>query len=81
MRYRPYLKANLWHDFDSDNIVRFNELPITTTIDGTALELGAGLIAELDETVSLFANADYTTDMGGERQRVFEGNLGFSIKW
>lgn len=78
---QPYLKLNLWHNFSSDQTVRFNDDPITTEIEGTTLEFGGGIIADLTEQLSLFATADYATNVSGERTRIFEGNVGLSVKW
>lgn len=81
MTLQPYLKANLWHDFDAEDTIDFDPTPIVTERGGTSLEIGGGVVAKLTETVSLFAIADYTTDLDGERRRVFEGNLGVNIRW
>lgn len=78
---QPYLKANVWHNFDSTDRLSFGGDPILTERDGTSLELGGGVVAKLSESTSLFATADYTTNLGGEKIRVFEGNLGISVKW
>ncbi|WP_425960457.1 autotransporter outer membrane beta-barrel domain-containing protein [Rhizobium nepotum] len=78
---QPYLKANLWHSFSTDQTVRFAGDPIVTEIGGTSLELGGGVTAALTETVSLFATVDYTTNLGGEKTRSWEGNIGLSVKW
>ena len=79
--FQPYLKANLWHNFDSEDRTIFAGTPIITEIGGTALELGGGVIAKLTEQTSLFATADYTTNIDGEKTRIFEGNVGVSVKW
>ncbi len=81
MKLQPYLKANLWHDFKSTDTVTFGSDEISTERKGTALELGGGVVAKLTDTVSVFATADYTTNLGGEKTRVFEGNIGVSVKW
>ncbi|SFU07548.1 outer membrane autotransporter barrel domain-containing protein [Mesorhizobium sp. YR577] len=81
MKLQPYLKANLWHDFKSTDTVSFGSDAISTERKGTSLELGGGVVAKLTDTVSLFATADYTTNLGGEKTRVFEGNIGVSVKW
>lgn len=82
MKLQPYLKANLWHNFDGTDRVTFGGTDvISTERKGTSLELGGGVVAKITDTVSLFATADYTTNLGGEKTRVFEGNLGLSIKW
>ncbi|WP_048648920.1 autotransporter domain-containing protein [Nitratireductor soli] len=78
---QPYVKANLWHNFSSEQTIRFGSDPIATEIDGTSLEFGGGMIAKLSENASVFATADYTTNLGGEKARIFEGNIGLSIKW
>lgn len=78
---KPYLKANLWHNFSADQTTLFDGDPIVTEIDGTSLELGGGVVAQLTEKVSLFATADYTTGLSSEKTKIFEGNVGLSIKW
>lgn len=80
-RIQPYLKANIWHNFSSDQTVRFGDDSIVTEIGGTSLEVGGGVVASLTERVSLYATLDYTTNLGGERTRIFEGNIGLNIKW
>ncbi|OCP00229.1 autotransporter outer membrane beta-barrel domain-containing protein [Ensifer sp. LC13] len=79
--FQPYLKANLWHNFDADQRVTFGTDPIVTETGGTALELGGGLVAKLSETASLYVTADYTTNLGGEKIDVLEGNIGLRVKW
>jgi outer membrane autotransporter protein len=78
---QPYLKANIWHDFSSSQTVRFGGDPIVTRIGGTSLEIGGGVVTNLSKKVSLFATADYTTNLGGEDKRIWEANAGLSIKW
>lgn len=78
---QPYLKVNLWHEFDGSDTVRFDADPIVTERGGTSLEFGGGVVARMTDSVSLFATADYTTEVDGPKREVFEGNLGLSIKW
>ncbi|NTF89377.1 autotransporter outer membrane beta-barrel domain-containing protein [Agrobacterium rhizogenes] len=78
---QPYLKANLWHNFSSDQTVSFGGNPIVTTLDGTSLEVGGGITANLTEKVSIFATADYTTNLSDEKTRILEGNIGLRIKF
>ncbi|WP_295811987.1 autotransporter outer membrane beta-barrel domain-containing protein [uncultured Nitratireductor sp.] len=78
---KPYLKANLWHSFSAEQTLRFDGDPIVTEIDGTSLELGGGVVANLTDRVDLYATADYTTNLGGEKTEIFEGNLGLNISW
>ncbi len=79
--FQPYLKANIWHDFDATDTVRFDSDAMATQIKGTSVELGGGIVHGFNEAVSGFVTADYTFNAGGERQRVFEGNVGVRVKW
>ena len=78
---QPYLKANLWHDFGGTDRVDFEGTGISTESRSTSFEFGGGVVARITDKVSVFATADYTTNLGGDRRRVLEGNLGFSVKW
>lgn len=78
---QPYVRANLWHDFASEQTVSFADTPIVSNIEGTSLEIGGGVVANLTGNVSLFATADYSTNLGGERRQSFGGNIGLSIRW
>lgn len=79
--FQPYLKANVWHDFDATDTVRFDGDAMATQIKGTSVEVGGGIVHAFNEAVSGFVTADYTFDTGGERKRVFEGNVGLRLKW
>lgn len=78
---QPYLKANLWHDFGGTDHVNFGATDISTEGKSTSLEFGGGVVAKVTDKVSLFATGDYTTNLGGDKRRILEGNLGFSVKW
>ncbi len=78
---QPYLKANLWHDFGGTDRVDFEGTGITTDGKSTSFEFGGGVVAKVTDKVSVFATADYTTNLGGDKRRIVEGNLGLSVKW
>ncbi|MGI6851191.1 autotransporter outer membrane beta-barrel domain-containing protein [Mesorhizobium sp. 1B3] len=78
---KPYLKTNLWHGFGSDQGLDLGGDPIITELDGTSLELGGGVVANLTDKVSLHVTGDYTTNLGGEKRRILEGNIGLTVKW
>ena len=80
-RLGAYLKANLWHGFPSDHVVRFDSEPVTTELEGTALELGGGIVASIGEGVALFAIADYTTGLGSDGGDLLEGSLGLNLRF
>ncbi|UCI13624.1 autotransporter outer membrane beta-barrel domain-containing protein [Mesorhizobium sp. B2-1-1] len=78
---QPYLKANLWHGSGGTDHVNFDTTDISTESRSTSFEFGGGVTAKVTDKVSLFATGDYTTNLGGDKRRILEGNLGVSIKW
>ncbi|MER9295923.1 autotransporter outer membrane beta-barrel domain-containing protein [Mesorhizobium sp. M0621] len=78
---QPYLKANIWHDFGGTSHVNFDTTDISTEGRSTSFEFGGGVVAKVTDKVSIFATGDYTTNLGGDKRRILEGNLGFSVKW
>ncbi len=52
-KLRPYLKANIWQNFSSDQTVSFGTVPIVTDLKGTSLEIGGGLTLDVTEKASL----------------------------
>lgn len=78
---QPYLKANLWHNFGGTDTVDFEGTDISTESRSTSFEFGGGVVAKVTDKVSVFATGDYTTNLGGDKRRVLEGNLGVSVKW
>jgi autotransporter family porin len=78
---RPYAKANLWRGLSGSQDIVFGADTISTETDATTLEVGGGLVAELTKSVSLHVTGDYSTNLGGERQRVIEGNVGLTVNW
>lgn len=81
MALQPYLKANIWHDFGGTDTVSFDTTDIATEGRSTSFEFGGGVVAKVTDKVSIFATGDYTTNLGGDKRRILEGNLGFSVKW
>jgi autotransporter family porin len=82
-RVRPYLKANVWHDWtDTDKITFAGTDVITSRYRGTAVEVGAGIVAQVASNVGLWAVADYTTDVDGDQDRkAIRGNVGMRWLW
>lgn len=79
--FQPYLKTDLWHNFDNTNTVRFDADPMNTSMKGTSMEVGGGVVYALNTAFSVFATADYRFDVSGEHDRTFQGNVGLRLKW
>ncbi len=80
VQWQPYLKANLWHDFNRTQTVAFDADLITAGLGGTALELGGGLVARVNPATSFYATADYTTGLGSRRTAI-KGRFGLRVTW
>lgn len=79
---KPFLVANLWHEFgNGSDTVRFNGYPIRTDRNATALEIGAGLSAQVTKNVALYGKANYTTELSGQEVRSVGGKLGVRLTW
>ncbi|MFK0166455.1 autotransporter outer membrane beta-barrel domain-containing protein [Rhizobium sp. NPDC090279] len=78
---QPYLKTNIWHDFDTTDTVRFGTDAMNTSLKGTSVEVGGGVVYAFNTSWSAFATADYRFDVSGEHQRMFQGNVGVRLKW
>ncbi len=81
-RWRPYLKANVWHGFGGSDRIAFGADRIESEQKFDAFEFGGGLVARINDRASFFAAVDYTVDAGDDEERkIFEGNLGLRIAW
>src|SRR5262245_27383190 len=69
------------HSSTSATSLDFGSDVISTDFGGTSLELGGGLVAAISKDVSLYATADYTFEVEGEKQQVMEGNVGLKVQW
>jgi type V secretory pathway adhesin AidA len=78
---QPYLNANLWRQFDGDDSVSFDSDEIVTERGGTAIEVGGGIVAQITDSIGLYATANYTTNLGGDDLRIIEGNAGINVRW
>ncbi|MBR0647286.1 autotransporter outer membrane beta-barrel domain-containing protein [Plastoroseomonas hellenica] len=81
--WQPYAKVNLWHAFSgSDRVTLGNSAPIENRFGETALEVGAGITARVNQTTSFYAHADYRWSFGGDsRQTAVQGAIGIRFNW
>lgn len=82
--WQPYFKVNYWRGFDGEDRIDFDSNRIVNQQDTRALEVGVGVAARFNATVSAFAVADYTRDLESRAQkerRVIEGNIGMRFDW
>lgn len=82
--WQPYFKLNYWHGRSGEDRVQFGTDVITSAQRSRALEAGIGVVGRFNRTISAYAVADYTREVGGscnEERRVIEGNIGLRADW
>lgn len=80
---QPYLKLNYLHGFGGEDRLHFNTDIVETDQQFDAVELGAGLVAQLSAHVGAYVVLDYTVDADdeGRDRKTVEGNVGLRITW
>ena len=81
MVIKPFALVNLWHGFNAQDTIAFNQTSIITNLSVTALEFGGGVSASVGKWADVYAKATYTTDIDGNYQSSFTGKLGFRVIW
>lgn len=80
--WRPYLKANLWHTFSGSNAIFFGPADrIANRRNASALEVGAGVVGQVNRTVSVYGGLAYTSAVGNTEQTGVQGQLGVRLRW
>ena len=80
--YRPYLKANIWQDWQgTDRTSYAGVYTLGANDDSTALEVGGGLVGDVTQSVTWWGVVDYTTEIAGNDLEVIRGNAGIKISW
>lgn len=79
---QPYLKVNLWRDFDGRDTITFAASDAIDTQRGaTALEVGGGVTATLSQALAVFAAAGYTANLDGNHRETVQGHVGVRVSW
>lgn len=82
--WQPYFKLNYWHGGSGEDRIRFDGDVIVNSQRSRALEAGVGVVGRFNRTISAYAVADYTRELGGDRnekRRIIEGNIGLRADW
>ncbi|VVP68860.1 hypothetical protein PS918_00815 [Pseudomonas fluorescens] len=78
----PWLRANLWQTFSGTDTVTFaGSTDIDTEQKSAWADLGLGANLTLAPGVSVYASADYSSNIDSNQQRGTAGNLGIRISW
>lgn len=79
--FNPFVLANVWHQFKASDTIYFNNDRLRPSWEETSLELGAGFTTKVADNTSLYANASYEFNLGGERFRLLSGRIGARVSW
>ena len=83
--WRPYVRANLWHDWGAQATATFSGADLMPLLErATRVQLGGGVSARMNAHVSLYANADYQFAVGdtdGGRRDGIGGTAGVRYTW
>ncbi|WP_349969285.1 autotransporter outer membrane beta-barrel domain-containing protein [Pseudomonas caspiana] len=78
----PYVRTNLWHNFDGTDTVTFNHTDkIKTEHRSTYADAGAGIVATVSPGVSIYLSADYSGNLDDQDLSGMAGNLGVRMSW
>lgn len=78
----PYLRLSVLRTFGTDDRVTFaGATGIGTVVGQTAAQIGAGVVAQVGKSASLYATVAWLTNLGGAHQRTIGGNAGVRWNW
>ena len=78
----PYLRANLWHTLSGTDTVTFDDVDkVTTEQKASSADIGVGVNVSLASSFSVYAGADYSTNIDSQNLRGLFGNVGVRISW
>lgn len=78
----PYLRANVWRTFGGTDTVTYAGTDrIKSDHAASSAALGAGVVARLSSSVSVYLSADYNTHLDGNTLEGVSGNAGVRMSW
>lgn len=79
---QPRLIANLWRTFNGNDTTLYQSLvPVSAPFGATTLEVGGGAAAYVTRQLSAYAEATYTTNVGGAYVQDIKGIIGLRYSW
>lgn len=77
---QPYAQVNLWHGDGGRDTLTFDDVDkIKTDYRYTAVQLETGLVAQINEALSLHGGVQYTSNLDSREQEASGVNLG--LRW
>ncbi|UVE18434.1 autotransporter outer membrane beta-barrel domain-containing protein [Pseudomonas sp. LS44] len=80
-RWQPYLQADVWHDFAQTATLHVASTPISTDLQGSSLNLGAGLNGQLSANFGVYLGVENSRNLDSNARDGWAGNLGARLAW
>ena len=78
----PYLRANAWRTFGGSDTVTYDDVDrIKSDHKASTVDVGAGVVARLSSTVSVYLAADYNTHLDSNAMEGVSGTAGVRMSW
>ena len=82
MPVEPYLRANVWHTFGGRDTVTFDDVDrIKSDHKASTIDFGAGVVAQLSSTVSVYMEGKYGTQLDANDFEGISGTVGLRARW
>ncbi len=78
----PYLQVNIWHGDGGRDTLTFDDLDqIKTDYRYTSMDIGTGLVAQINRNFSVHAGIDYASNLDAHQQERVGANLGIRLSY
>lgn len=78
----PYLRANAWRTFGGSDTVTFDDVDrIKSAHTSSTADIGAGVVARLSASVSVYLAADYNTHLDSNALEGVSASAGVRMSW
>lgn len=77
----PWINVNYWQGANHTAQLYLGDDSVNTAIGSKALQVGAGISANLNSATSLYLAVNQTSDLDSEHRRDYSGNFGVRVNW
>lgn len=81
MTLQPFLDVNLWHNFAATDTIVFNARAVAIESEGTQLELGGGISAQVTQSLSLYGEGGFGFGLDDSDAETVSGGIGLRFQW
>ena len=78
---QPFLDVNLWHNFSATDTIVFNTRAVAIESEGTLLELGGGISAQVTPALSVYGEAGFGFGLDDSDAETISGGIGLRFQW